>query len=295
MTNSLQSWRGEIPDRRYLHLSGEPFARRDAAAARENLQRIRRYVVTPRRARVARGLVGDRTRRPATCWRRSSACSRTRSRCTRTSPSRRGSSRRAFAYDGPAPQDRDDRARVPVEHVSVRGVPPLRRRDRLRALADRDPARSRAPARRDRRATRCWCRCRSCSSRAPASRCAGRDREGARVGAHVILDVYQAAGTVPLDDRGAGSRLRRRRLGEVAVRRAGRRVSLRSSGSRARRWSPASSAGRRTNAVRVRDRRRSRYADAPERFQSGTPNVPSLYSARAGYEIVATIGVAGHP
>jgi kynureninase len=33
------------------------------------------------------------------------------------------------------------------------------------------------------------------------------------------------------------------------------------------------------------------YAAAPERFQSGTPNVPSLYSARAGYEIVARIGV----
>jgi kynureninase len=33
------------------------------------------------------------------------------------------------------------------------------------------------------------------------------------------------------------------------------------------------------------------YAEAPERFQSGTPNVPSLYSCRAGYEIVAEIGV----
>jgi len=33
------------------------------------------------------------------------------------------------------------------------------------------------------------------------------------------------------------------------------------------------------------------YADAPERFQSGTPNVPSLYSCRAGYEIVGEIGV----
>ena len=33
------------------------------------------------------------------------------------------------------------------------------------------------------------------------------------------------------------------------------------------------------------------YADGVERFQSGTPNVPSLYSARAGYEIVAEIGV----
>jgi kynureninase len=34
-----------------------------------------------------------------------------------------------------------------------------------------------------------------------------------------------------------------------------------------------------------------RYADTIERFQSGTPNVPSLYSARGGYEIVAEIGV----
>ncbi len=33
------------------------------------------------------------------------------------------------------------------------------------------------------------------------------------------------------------------------------------------------------------------YAEAPERFQSGTPNVPALYSCRAGYEIVAEIGV----
>jgi len=34
-----------------------------------------------------------------------------------------------------------------------------------------------------------------------------------------------------------------------------------------------------------------RYAEGVERFQSGTPNVPSLYSARAGYKIVGKIGV----
>jgi kynureninase len=34
-----------------------------------------------------------------------------------------------------------------------------------------------------------------------------------------------------------------------------------------------------------------RYANPPERFQSGTPNVPALYAARAGYEIVAAVGV----
>jgi kynureninase len=33
------------------------------------------------------------------------------------------------------------------------------------------------------------------------------------------------------------------------------------------------------------------YADAPERFQSGTPNVPALYGARAGYRIVNEVGV----
>ena len=34
-----------------------------------------------------------------------------------------------------------------------------------------------------------------------------------------------------------------------------------------------------------------RYAETIERFQSGTPNVPALYAARGGYEIVAEIGV----
>jgi kynureninase len=33
------------------------------------------------------------------------------------------------------------------------------------------------------------------------------------------------------------------------------------------------------------------YSEAPERFQSGTPNVPALYSCRAGYEIVREVGV----
>jgi kynureninase len=33
------------------------------------------------------------------------------------------------------------------------------------------------------------------------------------------------------------------------------------------------------------------YTDGAERFQSGTPNVPAFYTARAGYEIVGEIGV----
>jgi kynureninase len=34
-----------------------------------------------------------------------------------------------------------------------------------------------------------------------------------------------------------------------------------------------------------------RYADSAFRFLNGTPNVPALYSARSGYEIVSEIGV----
>ena len=111
-----------------------------------------------------------------------------------------------------------------------------------------------------------------------------------RVGAHVVVDVYQGAGAVPMDlagweadfavggsvkwlcgGPGAGylyvrpdlaSRLRPAFIGWAAHE------------------SPFDFA---TGAVR--------YAGNPERFQSGTPNVPSLYSARAGYEIVAGIGV----
>jgi kynureninase len=112
-----------------------------------------------------------------------------------------------------------------------------------------------------------------------------------RVGARVILDVYQAAGTVPLEIEKLGA--------EFAV---GGSVKWLCGGPGAGYlyvrpdlandvepgivgWAAHAhpfdfAAGK------------IEYADAPERFQSGTPNVPSLYSARAGYEIVREIGVA---
>jgi kynureninase len=111
-----------------------------------------------------------------------------------------------------------------------------------------------------------------------------------RVGARVILDVYQGAGTVPMDLRawqadfavggsvkwlcggpGAGYLYVRPDLAETLE------PALVGWAAHA---SPFAFA---TGPVR--------YAASPERFQSGTPNVPSLYSARAGYEIVAGIGV----
>jgi kynureninase len=111
-----------------------------------------------------------------------------------------------------------------------------------------------------------------------------------RVGARVILDVYQGAGTVPLEIERLGA--------EFAV---GGSVKWLCGGPGAGYlyvrpdlapelkpgivgW--AAHAEPFEFAAGAID-----YAGAPERFQSGTPNVPSLYSARAGYEIVGEIGV----
>lgn len=112
-----------------------------------------------------------------------------------------------------------------------------------------------------------------------------------RVGAHVVADVYQAAGTVPLalDELGV----------EYAV---GGSVKWLCGGpgagylyvrpDLAARLAPAMvgwAAHARPFAFEVGP---IDYAEAPERFQSGTPNVPALYAARAGYRIVAEVGVA---
>jgi len=110
------------------------------------------------------------------------------------------------------------------------------------------------------------------------------------VGARVVLDIYQGAGTIPMN------------LAELGVDFAvGGSVKWLCGGPGAGylyvrpdlipllRPSVVGWAGHtapfgfETGAIR--------YADSIERFQSGTPNVPSLYSARAGYEIVGEIGV----
>jgi kynureninase len=113
-----------------------------------------------------------------------------------------------------------------------------------------------------------------------------------KVGAHVILDVYQAAGTVPLDIGGLGA--------EFAV---GGSVKWLCGGpgagylyvrpDLARTLEPgligwaahAEPFSFATGPVVY-------AAGAAERFQSGTPNIPALYAARSGYEIVGEIGVA---
>ena len=112
-----------------------------------------------------------------------------------------------------------------------------------------------------------------------------------RVGARVILDVYQAAGTLPLDMCGACG-------ADFAV---GGSVKwlcggpgagyLYASPDLAPRLQPAFIGWAAHAQPFAFSTGPVVYADAPERFQSGTPNVPSLYAAKAGYEIVAKIGV----
>ncbi len=111
-----------------------------------------------------------------------------------------------------------------------------------------------------------------------------------RVGAHVILDVYQAAGTVPMNldawqaDFAVGGSVKWLCGGPGAG-------YLYVRPDLAKTLTPALVGWAAHDAPFEFATGQIRYAGSPERFQSGTPNVPSLYSARAGYEIVAAIGV----
>ena len=110
------------------------------------------------------------------------------------------------------------------------------------------------------------------------------------VGAHVILDVYQAAGTVPLDVESLGASFAvggsvkwlcgGPGAGYLYVRPDLARTLEPGLVGWAAHAEPFAFA---TGPVA--------YADGAERFQSGTPNIPALYAARAGYEIVRQIGV----
>jgi kynureninase len=111
-----------------------------------------------------------------------------------------------------------------------------------------------------------------------------------KVGARVVLDVYQGAGTIPMNlealgvDFAVGGSVKWLCGGPGAGYLYVRPDLVHQLRPAVVGWAGhAEPFGFETGGIR--------YAEGIERFQSGTPNVPSLYSARAGYEIVGEIGV----
>ena len=111
-----------------------------------------------------------------------------------------------------------------------------------------------------------------------------------KVGARVVLDVYQAAGTVPMNladlgvDFAVGGSVKWLCGGPGAGYLYVRSDLIGGLNPVLAGWAGHSNPFEfETGAIK--------FAPGVERFQTGTPNVPALYAARAGYEIVATIGV----
>jgi kynureninase len=110
-----------------------------------------------------------------------------------------------------------------------------------------------------------------------------------RVGARVVLDVYQAAGTVPMQlealgvDFAVGGSVKWLCGGPGAGFLYVRSDLIKSLRPALVGWAGHENPfGFETGPIR--------YADGIDRFQTGTPNVPALAAARAGYEIVAKVG-----
>jgi kynureninase len=109
-------------------------------------------------------------------------------------------------------------------------------------------------------------------------------------GAHVVLDAYQSVGTVPLDVSSLGV--------DFAV---GGSVKWLCGGPGAG-WlyvrpdlaatlEPALT-GWQAHARPFAFEPEQDYAEGAARFLTGTPNVPALYAATAGYDIVEEVGIA---
>jgi kynureninase len=109
------------------------------------------------------------------------------------------------------------------------------------------------------------------------------------VGAHVVLDAYQSAGTVPLDVTALGV--------DFAV---GGSVKWLCGGpgngwlyvrpDLIERLEPAAT-GWQAHARPFAFEPEMEYAEGIARFLTGTPNVPALYAATPGYDVIEEIGV----
>jgi kynureninase len=115
-------------------------------------------------------------------------------------------------------------------------------------------------------------------------------RRAREVGAHVVLDVYQGAGTVPIDvgdldvDFVVGGSVKWLCGGPGAG-------YLYVNPRLAPKLEPAMTGWMAHAAPFAFEPAPVRYAEAPFRFLNGSPHVPALYSATSGYDIILEIGV----
>jgi kynureninase len=111
-----------------------------------------------------------------------------------------------------------------------------------------------------------------------------------KVGARVILDVYQAAGTVPMNiaqlgaDFAVGGSVKWLCGGPGAGYMYVREDVIREVAPAVSGWAGHATPFAFATGASIRP-------NGIERFQSGTPNVPVYYMARAGYRIVNEVGV----
>ena len=113
-------------------------------------------------------------------------------------------------------------------------------------------------------------------------------RRSHEAGAHVVLDAYQSAGIVPLDvtaldvDFAVGGSVNGSAAGPATA------------GSTCAPTSPSGSSRRTRDGRRTRPRSPSRRRCGTPGWSAlpdGTPNVPALYAATAGYDLIEEIGV----
>ena len=115
-------------------------------------------------------------------------------------------------------------------------------------------------------------------------------RRAREVGAHVVLDVYQGAGTIPIDvqdldaDFVVGGSVKWLCGGPGAG-------YLYVNPKLAPTLEPMMTGWMGDRAPFAFEPGPVRYADPPMRFLNGSPHVPALYAATAGYDIIREIGV----
>ena len=161
------------------------------------------------------------------------------------------------------------------------------------AAATSRSSRSKTTGRSSTRSTsgRCSCRSGTCSSRTRRSRTIEpiirRAHEVRRARDARLLPV---GGRRAVRRHRARRRLRLRRQRQVALRRARAPAGSTCAPTSPSGSSRRSSAGRATRG-RSRSSRSSSTPRARARFLTGTPNVPALYAATAGYDVIEEVGV----